>query len=311
MNKFLWLIRRELWESRAMWVAPAVCAAIIIGGTLIATVLHGTVNVHPEDAAHLAQLRTLTPDRAEAFASIALGVIALPFFMLVLFTQFLYALDSLYGDRRDRSILFWKSLPISDTQSVLAKLTVAAAIFPLAAIAAALVTQLIVFAICSIKLQTLSVLTGHFWIPATWAGSLLVMGYLYVASLLWYLPLTGWALLASAWAPRSPFLWAALPPLALGLLELIVLRSAYVLHAIGERVGGASLMARAFSMSHASGFTFVVKTDHSTMTIPRALTDMMQPAAFFSSPSLWIGVLLAAGFVGAAVWVRRYRDAST
>ncbi|HXQ64325.1 MAG TPA: hypothetical protein VN787_05680 [Steroidobacteraceae bacterium] len=311
MSRFLWLIRRELWESRAVWVAPAICAAVIVGGVLIASILHGTVRLDSQDAANLAQVKAMTPAKIEAFTSLALGVIALPFFILVLFTQFLYALDSLYGDRRDRSILFWKSLPISDTESVLAKLTVAVLIFPLAALAAALVTQVIMFAICSIELPGMSVLAGHVWSPIVWAGSLLVMGYLYVASALWYLPLIGWALLASAWAPRSPFMWAALPPLALGLLELIVLRSSYVLHAVGERVGNASLFGRAFGMPHATGFTFAVKLDRDTLTIPRALTDMMRPAEFFSSPSLWIGVLIATGFVAAAIWVRRYRDANS
>jgi ABC-2 type transport system permease protein len=311
VSKFLWLIRRELWESRAVWVAPALCAVVIVGGLIIASIAHGTLTFDPQDAADVAQLNTMPPAKADAVASIALGVIALPFFILVLFTQFLYALDSLYGDRRDRSILFWKSLPVSDTESVLAKLTVAAVIFPLAALAAALMTQVIVFGIASVALSGMSVLAGHFWSVATWAGSLLVMGYLYVASALWYLPLIGWALLVSAWAPRSPLLWAALPPLALSLLEVIVLRSSHVAHAVGERVGNASLFGRAFGMSHATGFTFAVKMDKGTLTIPRALTDMMRPAEFFSSPSLWIGVLVAVLFVAAAIWVRRHRDASS
>jgi ABC-2 type transport system permease protein len=311
VNKFLWLIRRELWESRAVWIAPVICAAIIVGGVLTASLMHGAVVLDDEDVRALPHVDQLTPAKIEAIASIALGGIAIPFFITVLFTQFLYALDSLYGDRRDRSILFWKSLPVSDTESVLAKLTVAAVIFPLVALGAAFLTQLAVFAVASIKLSSIAVLAGHVWSPTIWAGSLLVLGYVFVASVLWFLPLVSWALLASAWAPRSPFMWAAMPPLALGLLELIVFRSSHVLHAVGERVGNAAVLARAFGAHHATGFTFAVTMDRGSLSVPRALTDLMRPAEFFSSPALWFGLLVAAGFVAAAIWVRRYRDASS
>jgi ABC-2 type transport system permease protein len=307
VNKFLWLIRRELWESRTVWIAPAICAAIVIGGVVIASALYGAAALDPQDAPALGKL---TPAKVEGLASVVLASIAMPFFIMVLFTQFFYALDALYGDRRDRSILFWKSLPVSDTESVLAKLAVAAVIFPAVALAAAFATQVIVFLIGSIKLSAVSQLAGHFWDPGTWAGSLLVMGYVYAVSLVWYLPLLGWALVASAWAPRSPFMWAAMPPLALGLLELIVFRSSHVLHAVGERVGNATLLGRAFGAHHATGFTFAVKIERDSLAIPHALTDMMRPAEFFSSPAVWLGLVVAAGFVAAAIWVRRYRDAS-
>ena len=53
-----------------------------------------------------------------------------------------YCLDALHGERRDRSILFWKSLPVSDLTTVLAKASVPCRVLPPRAFALALATQL-------------------------------------------------------------------------------------------------------------------------------------------------------------------------
>jgi ABC-2 type transport system permease protein len=309
MNSFVWLVRRELWESRAVWVAPAICAGIITCGLLLASVGHRSMSVDGEGV-ELSQISAqMSPAKIEAIVSIALGVIALPFFITILFTQFFYTLDALYGERRDRSILFWKSLPVSDAEVVLAKLCVAGVVIPLVAAGAAIVTQLVVFAIASAKLSSFTMLAGHIWNPATWAGSLIVIVYVLVASMLWYLPLLGWLLLVSAWAPRSPFMWAAMPPLAVGLAEFVVLRSSHVLQLVGARVGNLGLIARAFS-DQKSGYGFGIVINKDSLQLPRALVDLMRPAEFFSSPAVWSGVAVGAALIAGAIWMRRYRDAS-
>jgi ABC-2 type transport system permease protein len=310
MNSFVWLVRRELWESRTVWVAPAICAAIMIGGLFLASLGHNSMSVDG-DGVELSEFSAqMSPAKIEAILSIALGVIAVPFFITILFTQFFYTLDALYAERRDRSILFWKSLPVSDTEVVLAKLCVAGVVIPLVAAAAAIVTQIVVVAIASVKLSSLTMLAGHFWNPATWGGSLIVIVYVLIASMLWYLPLLGWLLLVSAWAPRSPFMWAAMPPLAVGLAEYVVFRSHHVLQLVGERVGNTGLIARAFSdQKNGYGFGIVIHKD--SMRLPRALTELMQPAEFFSSPAVWLGVAVGAALIAGAIWMRRYRDASS
>jgi ABC-2 type transport system permease protein len=308
MNRFLWLVRRELWEARAVWVAPAICAAILIGGTLVAAFGMGSMSIEGLDADELAKLHEkMTPENLERIAGLALGGIAFPFFILVLFTQFFYAIDSLYGERRDRAILFWKSLPVSDTETVLSKLFVAVVVMPGVAAGAALVTQLVLFAIAGAKLAPLGLLQGHLWAPSLWGSTLLVMAYGLLTSMLWYLPLIGWALLVSAWAPRSPLTYATLPPLAIGLAEYIVFHSHHALAIIGERVGNLGLLGHAFDhRSNGGGFGLVVTADR--VEIPRALVDAMRPAQFFGSAEVWLGVLLAAVFVVAAIGVRRRRD---
>jgi ABC-2 type transport system permease protein len=316
MKSLFWLVRRELWESRAVWVAPLICALIIIGGALLASLHLGQVVVNVDGHGSSFTMgglvdsmnAGLTPAKAQSIVSLTLGGIAVPFFITILFTQFFYTLDALYGERRDRSILFWKSLPVSDAETVLAKLAVAGLLIPVAAMLAAFATQLLVCAIASASVSSAPLLAAQLWNPATWADSLLLMSYVLVGGILWYLPLLGWLLLVSASVPRSPFLWAFLPPLALALAEYVVFHTSFLLQVIGERFGNTGLFAHAFTGMHGSGLTIGVEDQ--VLAVPHALTELMRPAAFFGSASLWVGVAVGIGLVAAAIWMRRYRDAT-
>ena len=307
MNKFLWLLRREVWESRSIWIAPAVCSLIIVVGALVACFGTGTVDINGADLAQLSA--RLTPEKMSSLAGVALGIIASPFFVAVMFTQFFYTIDALYSERRERSILFWKSLPVSDLATVLSKLAVASVLMPLVAGAATVVTQLAVFIIASAKLSSVSALLPHMWDPSIWGGSLVFIAYALLASALWYLPLVAWALLVSAWAPRSPIMYATLPPLALALAEFVVFRTHYVLATLGERVGTLGFLSHAM-VKVGSGNVGIVIDKDSAVSLPPSLLDLIGPAGFFSSPQVWVGVAVAAALIAAAVWMRRYRDAS-
>ena len=130
-----------------------------------------------------------------------------------------YLLDCLYTDRKDRSILFWKSLPISDATTVLCKLLVGMIIIPLVYFAAADATALIAAFILSIRARASigsSLWNGDIW----WQMQVLWM-YAIVTTAVWYLPVAGWLMLVSAWAKRAVMLWAVLPPLLLYILERV------------------------------------------------------------------------------------------
>ena len=309
MKSLYWLVRRELWESRAVWFVPAACALIIAASVLFATLSHGVGADHA--AGFIGKLNAaLTPEKAQSVVSGVLGGIALPFFITILFTQFFYSLDALYGERRDRSVLFWKSLPVSDAETVLAKLVVAGLLIPAVAALAALATQLLVFGILSAALAPAPALAGQLWSAAVWADSLLVMGYVLAAGILWYLPLLGWLLLVSASVPRAPFLWAILPPLALSLAEFIAFRTNFLLGVMGERFGNTGLFAHAFRGMQGRGVSIGLVIDDEHLVLPRALVELMRPAEFFGSAALWTGVAVGIGLVAAAIWMRRYRDAT-
>ena len=311
MKSLYWLVRRELWESRAVWVVPLACALIIVAGTIVASLRIGHISVAVGGQAtgvveHLDA--SLTPDKVQAIVSTTLGALTLPFLLAALLTQFVYSLDALYGERRDRSVLFWKSLPVSDADTVLAKLAVGALLIPLVATLAALATQLLVFAIASVELAQAPALLGQLWNPAAWGGSLLVMSYVLVAGVLWYLPLLGWLLLVSASVPRSPFLWALLPPLALCLAEYVALRTTVLIDVLGGRFGGVGLFAYAFTGRDST--SLAIGSGEGTVQLPRALVNLMAPAEYFGSTAVWAGVAVGIGLIAAAIWMRRYRDAT-
>jgi len=308
MKKFIWLLRRELWEARVVWIAPAICALIVVGGALIVAFGGGNLRI---DGADLAQYQSgMDPQQLDGLASLALAAMALPFFVTVLFTQFFYATDALCSERRDRSILFWKSLPVSDAATVLSKLAIAAIALPVVAALAALASELAVFIIASARLSAVPGLVAHLWQPVVWGTWLVVLAYLLVASILWYLPLIAWLLLVSAWAPRSPFMYSVLPPLALALGEYIVFRSHWVMSVVGERIGNTGFLARAMGgYDHRGGFGVVV--DNQNVTLPHAVSLPLQPLQFLGSPAVWLGVLFAAAAVAGAIWMRRYRDSTT
>jgi ABC-2 type transport system permease protein len=305
MNTFRQLVRRELWEARSVWVAPALLAAILIVGTLIGALWTGSVSIEglsPEQAMKLHE--KMTPEHLDGIASLALGFVFMLFFLLVMFTQFFYAIDSLYGERRDRAILFWKSLPVSDAQTVLSKLFVASVVMPLVAVAIALATQFALFAIAGAKLASIDLLNGHLWTPSLWGGSVVFMLYITVAGMVWYLPVIGWCLLVSAWAPRSPLMYASLAPLGAALGEFLAFHTHYLWTIGVERVKLFGLLSQALG-GHAIN-SVVIDDEH--LNIPSSLIETMRPGQFLASVDVWAGVAVGVALVAAAIWIRRSRD---
>jgi ABC-2 type transport system permease protein len=307
MNKFLWLVRRELWEARSVWVPPAILAVILVAGTLLGALLTGSVSLQGLPPDELAKLHEkMTPEHLDGIASLALGFIFMVFLVLLMFTQFAYAIDSLYGERRDRAILFWKSLPVSDTQTVLSKLLIASVVMPLVALAIAIVTQFALFATAGAKLASIDLLTGHLWTPQLWAGSMVFMLYITLAGMLWYLPLIGWYLLVSAWAPRSPLMYAVFAPPGVALAEFLVFHTHHLGSLFAVRVKLFGLLSQALG-GEAIGNVLI---DDEHFEIPRSLFETMRPAQFLGSVEVWGGVVVGVLLVAAAVWVRRSRDES-
>src|SRR5207249_4125035 len=189
-----------------------------------------------------------------------------------------YSLDALYGERRDRSILFWKSLPVSDLTTVLSKFTIPLIILPLLSFAIAVVTQFVMLLLSSgLSAGTLGARMSFFHM------SLMLLYHILTVHGLWYAPLYGWLLLVSAWAPRAPFIWAFLPPFVIWGLEKIVFQTSHFLAMLQYRLTGPEPSTTA--------------AQHGTvMEIISALTL----AQFLSTPGLWTGLIIAAAFLFAA-----------
>src|SRR5205807_10302029 len=186
-QRIYWSIRRELWEHRSIYIAPLAAAAIFLFGFLVA-LPHHLRGVKTLDQAH-----QVLDKPYELSAALIMGTA----FIVGIF----YSLDALYGERRDRSILFWKSLPVSDLTTVLSKFTIPLIILPLLSFAIAVVTQFVMLLLSSgLSAGTLGARMSFFHL------SLMLLYHILTVHGLWYAPLYGWLLLVSAWAPRAPFI---------------------------------------------------------------------------------------------------------
>jgi ABC-2 type transport system permease protein len=280
---FYWSVRRELWEYRSIYLAPlAIAGAILLGFVFVLVNLPHTMST----------LSSLDPaQQRDALAQpydFAAGLVMGAAFLVSIF----YSLDTLYGERRDRSILFWKSLPVSDLTAVLAKASIPLVVLPMLAFVITVVTQSVMLLLSSMVLLASGLSVATLWTKLQLHQTLLMLLYhLVTAHMLWYAPFYAWLLLVSAWARRTPFLWAVLPPLAIGVFEKVAFHSSHFTDLLGYRfIGGSEDVA-----SMMGGFPY-----HPGMHVT--------PGAFLVSPGLWIGLLIAAAFLAAAVRLRRNRE---
>jgi len=202
-----WSVRRELWENRSIYIVPLAVAGLILFGFLISTIhlpekMRTALTLSPMQQLELIEQPYLTA------AFMLMGIE----FIVALF----YCLDALYGERRDRSILFWKSLPVSDVTAVLSKASIPLLVLPLLAFAITLATQWIMLLIHTAVLLANGISVAPLWSQMPWFQmSVMLLFHLVAGHGLWYAPIYGWLLLASGWARRAAFLWAALPLLAM------------------------------------------------------------------------------------------------
>jgi len=303
-SSFGWLVRREVWETQAVWIAPAICVAVLIVSSIIGGVQIGDVDFVASDPDTAEEIRAFGPQGIANLAGLMLLALAVPFFIVITFTQFFYAMDALYSDRRDRSVLFFKSLPVSDAETVLSKLATACVVIPAVALVGALVAQLLINLVLTVKFAGTGLpLVEYLWHPRSWGPALVATLYGTVAVMLWSVPVVGWLLFVSAVVPRSPFLWATLPPLALALAERIAFGTTHVGRLLVERLAGVPFAA--FRDVEQSGLA--VKIGEAGKG-PQSVLGMLRPLEFLADPGLWGGLIVGALFVAGAIWARRYRD---
>ena len=271
-----WSVRRELWENRSIYIAPLAVAAVTLFGFLIATIGRAF------STTDLAERRAILEEPYTFAALLIMGTT----FVVAVF----YCLDALHGERRDRSIMFWKSLPVSDLTTVLSKASIPLVILPLLTFAVTLATQWIMLLLSSAVLlasgHSVATLWTHF---SFFQMSVMLLYHLLAIHSLWYAPIFAWLLLVSAWARRAAFLWAALPLVAISAVEKIAFNTSHFADMMGRRMGG--------------GPEAVVMRGGSPMDPMTHLT----PGHFLISPGLWIGLAIAAVFLAAAVRLRRYQ----
>lgn len=277
---FYWSVRRELWENRYIYIAPLAAAALAILASLIAIFgRRGPLGSSLDDMQ--------AQQHAIAVQCSFTGLLIMGITFLV---AIFYCLDAIYGERRDRSIFFWKSLPVSDSVVVLAKATIPLIVIPLLTFVIAVATQWIILAIDAAALaahgRSLTVI-GHLPVFEVQMG---LLYHLIAVHSLWYAPLFGYLLLVSAWARRVPILWAALPPLAIGIVEKLAFNTSHFRHYLAYRFAGGMPGAGLDAMG-----------------MPHRTLSGITAGHFLANPELWGGLLVTALFLAAAIQLRRYR----
>ncbi|MDQ7050460.1 MAG: hypothetical protein Q9M92_13400 [Enterobacterales bacterium] len=228
IKPFKALLIREYWEHKgAMFYTPAFIAAFFAFILLLASFAGESILVEMgSDASFSAEL----PKAVEMFEnledtkrnqSVQIGLYApmTIFGFVMLIVSFFYALGSLYDERKDRSILFWKSLPISDISSVLSKFVTLCISIPILYFIVISIFQLFVLILGTI----VAWFGGSFGITL-WTSSNLFLVMIntllsLVVASLWLAPVWAWLMLASAWAKKSTFLWGVLPIFLLSFAE--------------------------------------------------------------------------------------------
>jgi ABC-2 type transport system permease protein len=276
-----WSVRRELWENRSVYIAPLAVAGVALFAfsiTAIAGIWEKMLRIDPT------QPRDVV---AQPF-DIAAGLMMLTGIVVSVF----YCLDALHGERRDRSILFWKSLPVSDFTTVLAKLSIPFVFLPLLIFVITVAMQWIMLLLSSLILLVRGQSVVTLWMKLSFFRmSVLLLYHLLTAHALWPLPIYCWLLLVSGWARRATFLWAALPVVAIAGVEQIAFGTRHFAALVGSRLIGD---APSFVSTPAEVF-------------PSGPMTHITPGSFLSSPGLWVGLVLAGVFLTAAVRLRRYQ----
>jgi ABC-2 type transport system permease protein len=203
----------------------------------------------------------------------------------------LYCLSAFQGERRDRSILFWKSLPVSDLTTVLSKASIPFVVLPLLTFAITVATQWIMLLLSTVVLWANGLNAATLWTRLSFFQmSLYLLYHLVTVHALWQAPIYGWLLLVSAWARRAAFLWGVLPLLAIGAVERLLFNTRRVAGMLENRFTGGG--AEALMMPG---------------TFPMDPMTNLTPGTYVSSSGLWIGLLFTAVCLAGAVRLRRYR----
>jgi ABC-2 type transport system permease protein len=309
MNPFVALLTREGLEHRIFALAPLAMLALLIVATLIGLALFGSAEIHFSSEFTTQQGNERIHEEVERYGSIAqlaefngwtdrelanrmdlfrVGIAA-PFQFVYLFIVVFVLLGGIHDERKDRSILFWKSMPVSDLDSVASKILLAVWIAPLATVAATILAQtFLLIVISGVTIAEDLGDVGRLW----WQSGLLtggtqqLIGYLIQG--FWALPLYGWLLLVSATATKSPVMWASLVPFVPALLERMLFGTTMITTGIFNHLKLAALPSLGPAADGKIG----------------ALTTLGDQVGLFATTDMWLGVIVGALFLYATIYCR-------
>lgn len=308
----LWiLIRREIWESPVAFKwTPVVIAGFILLVTILLLIIGARVdNEQVFTIDGIRMYADMADDQQKLLASGIMFSVGALFHQIMFLVVVFYLAGSLYDDRRDRSILFWKSLPVSDQMTVASKILTAMAAAPIMYFVGIALIQLALLLIASgyglmAGIGVFAEILAPANLPRVWlvtlAGSLVQS--------LWLLPIYAWLMFCSSWAPRLPILIAVLVPVLIGMFQHFWsffsnfrLPDFNLLWVIVERIG------RGVMPSQIKWEDLGDNGNGSPTVMPDAelLMSLDSVGAYLLMLEMWIGVAIGLLFLAGSVWFRR------
>ena len=279
---FFWSVRREIWENRSIYMAPLIVAGVVLFATLAGSF------ALPKAMRKIAA--SPTPDYGRALEH--MNMAPAPIMFATFLVAFFYCLDALYGERRDRSILFWKSMPVSDTTTVWSKAAIPFVVLPAIAFALSFLVQILLMHAANSILLMRNISPAPLWREFRFFQGIVIMLYGLAVHVLWFAPIYCWLMLVSAWVKRAPLLWAVMPFLLVAAFETMAFRTNSFMLLLGYRMTGAMHEA------------FVPMGKHPDFN----RLSHLDPGRFLTAPGLWVGLIFAAICFAGAVHLRRKRD---
>ncbi|MBT8099868.1 MAG: ABC-2 transporter permease, partial [Gammaproteobacteria bacterium] len=279
------LIRREVWEHRSLWMTPA-AVAVVVSLLVLTSFVAASGFSEMVDIAIIGASNVGDNERRAALLAFLVSLSLIFVISMWVLTVF-YSLDSLYAERKDKSILFWRSLPITDAETVISKLLTTLTVIPLLSFVAVVATHIVSLLLTAIWVSKEGGDAGHLiWgsVPLfdTWAAMLVLL----LATPLWLSPFIGWFLFVSAWTKRSPLLMAFMPIIIVPIFEYVIFRTSILWNAIGDRLSGMPLF-HGFDASRFFDKHELKVTDDSV-----SLLGQLDIARFLGSPGFWLGLIV-------------------
>ncbi len=231
--QFYGLLKREVLEHRNIFIgAPAVVALLIL-----VAAIWGATQVDQDQLVEWLSFLSVLFDGLSPF-DMAPWIIpfAIPFYLMLYVCSVIYLINTLYQDRKEMSILFWQSMPVSNLQTVLSKIVAIVFVAPIFYV-------LILFAMYLIAMVWLTLLGLSYDVPLVGIGYMFLAAItslvlIYISALvtsLWLLPSIGWLLLFSAFAKKTPLLWAGGVFILVGFFEDFLFGTQYLADWVASR----------------------------------------------------------------------------
>jgi len=288
------MIVREIQEHKVAFVyAPFfvsiilcfVIASVYFGGTNIQTDQFNFSTEYYDEEIRQAMQSVSSVSRIDIVRT-GLLVLGFPILLTVGFGLLAYSLSTFADERKDRSLIFWRSLPVSDLTTVLSKVFTVTLIVPLMVLPYIILLQLVSMTSASIFFATNDIVSfGWLWGSYIFTDWFRIIFSLWAQSL-WSLPIFLWLMLAGTYAAR-PIAGAIVPPVILIVLERIIFKTNLVLEFIENRIG---------FWSRADSFP----KEYQELRV----VDVSDIFLLFSTQAFWIGILASAILVAGIVYVR-------